>query len=123
MRRVLICDDDVTISEVVAIILVDSNLAEVYTIPDCDNIIEKIEELQPSLIFMDNKIPTHGGVVATQTIKNHPVHKSIPVVYFTANQDIDQLAENAGADYTLAKPFSITELEEVVNKAFKVAKA
>ncbi|MGB4399193.1 MAG: response regulator [Daejeonella sp.] len=123
MRRVLICDDDVTISEVVAIILVDSNLAEVYTIPDCDNIIEKIEELQPSLIFMDNKIPTHGGVVATQTIKNHPVHKSIPVVYFTANQDIDQLAENAGADYTLAKPFSITELEEVVNKAFNVAKA
>ena len=123
MRRVLVCDDDVTISEVVAIILVDSNLAEVYTIPDCDNIIEKIEELQPSLIFMDNKIPTHGGVVATQTIKSHPVHKSIPVVYFTANQDIDQLAENAGADYTLAKPFSITELEEVVNKAFKVAKA
>lgn len=123
MRRVLICDDDVTISEVVAIILVDSNLAEVYTIPDCDNIIEKIEELKPSLIFMDNKIPTHGGVVATQTIKSHPVHKSIPVVYFTANQDIDQLAENAGADYTLAKPFSITELEEVVNKAFKVAKA
>lgn len=123
MRRVLVCDDDVTISEVVAIILVDSNLAEVYTIPDCDNIIDKIEELKPSLIFMDNKIPTHGGVVATQTIKNHPVHKTIPVVYFTASQDIDQLAENAGADYTLAKPFSITQLEEVVNKAFKVAKA
>ncbi|WP_411274767.1 response regulator [Daejeonella sp.] len=123
MRRVLICDDDVTISEVVAIILVDSNLAEVYTIPDCDNIIEKIEELKPSLIFMDNKIPTHGGVVATQTIKSHPVHKSIPVVYFTASQDIDELAENAGADYTLSKPFSITELEEVVNKAFKFGKA
>ena len=119
MRRVLVCDDDVTISEVVAIILVDSNLAEVYTIPDCDNIIEKIEELQPSLIFMDNKIPTLGGVIATQIIKNHPIHKTIPVVYFTASQDIDQLAKNAGADYTLAKPFSISELEEVVNVAFK----
>lgn len=119
MRRVLVCDDDLTISEVVAIILVDSNLAEVYTIPDCDNIIEKIESLNPSIIFMDNKIPTHGGVVATQTIKSHPIHKSIPVVYFTASQDIDQLAENAGADYTLAKPFSIPQLEEVVNKAFK----
>ena len=43
MRRVLVCDDDVTISEVVAIILVDRNLAEVYTISNCDNIIEKIE--------------------------------------------------------------------------------
>ncbi len=123
MRRVLVCDDDITISEVVAIILVDGNLAEVYTIPDCDNIIEKIEDLKPSLIFMDNKIPTHGGVVATQTIKSHPVHKSIPVVYFTASQDIDKLAENAGADYTLAKPFSITQLEEVVSQAFKKANA
>ena len=122
MRRVLVCDDDITISEVVAIILVDSNMAEVYTIPDCDNIIEKIEDLKPALIFMDNKIPTHGGVVATQIIKNHPVHKSIPVVYFTASQDIDQLAEDAGADYTLAKPFSISQLEEVVNKAFKSGK-
>ena len=123
MRRVLVCDDDVTISEVVAIILVDRNLAEVYTISNCDNIIEKIEELKPSLIFMDNKIPTDGGVIATQTIKSHPVHKSIPVVYFTANQDIDKLAENAGADYTLAKPFSIDQLEEVVNRAYKVGKA
>ena len=122
MRRVLVCDDDVTISELVAIILVDSNLAEVYTLPDCDNIIEQIETLNPDLIFMDNKIPTHGGIIATQTIKNHPLHKSIPVVYFTANQDIDQLAENAGADYTLAKPFSITQLEEVVNRAFKLGK-
>ncbi len=72
---------------------------------------------------MDNKIPTLGGVVATQTIKNHPVHKTIPVVYFTASQDIDKLAENAGADYTLAKPFSISQLEEVVNKAFQKGKA
>lgn len=119
MRRVLVCDDDLTISELVAIILVDSNLAEVYTLPDCDNIIEQIESLNPALIFMDNKIPTHGGVVATQTIKSHPLHKSIPVVYFTANHDIDQLAENAGADYTLAKPFTISQLEEVVNKALK----
>ncbi len=119
MRKVLVCDDDLTISEVVAIILVDSNMAEVYTIPDCDNIIEKIESLNPSLIFMDNKIPTQGGVVATQTIKNHPLHRSIPVVYFTASEDINQLAENAGADYTLAKPFSISQLEEVVMKAFK----
>lgn len=118
MRRVLVCDDDQTIAEVVAIILVDSNMAEVYTIPDCDNIIKKIETLRPSLIFMDNKIPTHGGVVATQTIKSHPLYKSIPVVYFTASQDIRELAENAGADFILAKPFSISQLEEIVTKAF-----
>ncbi len=119
MKRVLVCDDDLTISEVVAIILVDNKMAEVYTIPDCDNIIEKIESVKPSIIFMDNKIPTHGGIVATKIIKSHPVHQTIPVVYFTASADIDELAQNAGADYTLAKPFSISQLEEVVERAFK----
>lgn len=119
MRRVLVCDDDLTISEVVAIILTDSRLAEVYTLPDCDNIIQKIESLNPSIILMDNKIPTTGGIAATQAIKNHKVHKKIPVIYFTGSDDIVSLAENAGADYMLAKPFTINQLEEVINKAFQ----
>ena len=72
---------------------------------------------------MDDKIPTEGGVVATRTIKSHPVYKNIPVVYFTGNRDIDALAENAGADYTLAKPFSITDLENIVERALKASRA
>lgn len=117
MRRVLVCDDDTTISEVVALVLTDANW-EVYTIPDCNNMIEKIESIKPSIIFMDNMIPNDGGIAATQIIKNHPDHKEIPVIYFTANNDIDSLARKAGADYTLAKPFNISELEDVVQKAF-----
>ena len=119
MKRVLVCDDDDSISEVVAIVLTDSKLAEVYTLPDCDNIIEHIERIQPSIIFMDDKIPTDGGINATQLIKSHSVHKNIPVIYFTANNNIHLLAEQAGANYTLAKPFNITQLEEVVQKAFR----
>ncbi|HEY0668056.1 MAG TPA: response regulator [Sphingobacteriaceae bacterium] len=117
MRRVLVCDDDTTISEVVALVLTDANW-EVYTIPDCNNMIEKIESIKPSIIFMDNMIPNDGGIAATQIIKGHPEYKEIPVIYFTANNDIDSLAEKAGADYTLAKPFNISDLESVVQKAF-----
>ena len=118
MKRVLVCDDDISISEVVAIVLTDSKLAEVYTLPDCDNIIQQIETIRPSVIFMDDKIPTDGGIKATQLIKNHPEYKHIPVIYFTANNDIHLLAEKAGANYTLAKPFNISQLEEVVQRAF-----
>ncbi|WP_036678036.1 response regulator [Daejeonella oryzae] len=119
MRRVLVCDDDISISEVVAIVLTDSKLGEVYTLPDCDNIIEQIDTIKPSVIFMDDKIPTDGGVKATRLIKNHPEHKNIPVIYFTANNDIHILAEKAGANYTLAKPFNISQLEDVVQQAFR----
>lgn len=117
MKRVLVCDDDVTISEVVAIILLDSELAEVYTLPDCDNIIERVEAIKPAVILMDHRIPSQGGIIATQTIKNHPTHQNIPVVYFTASDDIISLAETAGADFMLAKPFTTKQLEDIVNKS------
>jgi DNA-binding response OmpR family regulator len=117
MRRVLVCDDDVSISEIVALVLTDADW-EVYTIPDCNNIIEKIESINPSVIFMDHKIPDEGGVIATQIIKNNIDYSDIPVIYFTANDDIDALAEKAGADYILQKPFNIKQLENMVSKAF-----
>jgi two-component system cell cycle response regulator DivK len=118
MKRVLVCDDDVNISEIVALVLTDADW-EVYTIPDCNDIIEKIESINPSVIFMDHKIPDEGGIVATQTIKNDPQYSDIPVIYFTANNDIDALAEKAGADYVLQKPFNIKQLEDAVSKAFR----
>lgn len=119
MKRVLVCDDDISISEVVAIDLTDLKLAEVYTLPDCDNIIQQINTIKPSVIFMDDKIPSDGGIWATQLIKNHPEYKNIPVVYFTANNDIHLLADKAGANYTLSKPFNISQLEAVVQMAFQ----
>ncbi|WP_207426330.1 response regulator [Pedobacter sp. SYSU D00535] len=119
MKRVLVCDDDITVSEIVALVLTDADW-EVYTLPDCNNIIEKVEAINPSVIFMDNKIPDEGGIVATQKIKQHPDYKEIPVIYFTANSDIDQLAEEAGADLILQKPFNIKQLEDTVQQAFTV---
>ena len=121
MKRVLVCDDDLAISEIVALALTDADW-EVYTLPDCINIIEKVETIKPSVIFMDNKIPDEGGIVATQAIKGHPDYQEIPVIYFTANNDIDQLAKQAGADFILQKPFNLSELEETVGKAFKAYK-
>lgn len=117
MKRVLVCDDDVSISEIVALVLTDADY-EVYTIPDCNDMIEKIENINPSVIFMDHNIPDEGGIVATQNIKNDPETRDIPVIYFTASDDINSLAETAGADYILQKPFNIKQLEETVNKAF-----
>ena len=40
MKRVLVCGDDTSIIEVVAAVLADLKLAEVYSLPDCDNIIK-----------------------------------------------------------------------------------
>ena len=49
-------------------------------------------------------------------LKNSDEYKTIPVIYFSANNDIQLLARNAGADSFLAKPFDIEELERVINQ-------
>jgi two-component system cell cycle response regulator DivK len=64
---------------------------------------------------MDNWIPDSGGIVATQTLKSTDSLKDIPVVYFSANSDIQMLANRAGAEAYLAKPFDLNELEHIIS--------
>lgn len=60
-----------------------------------------------------------GGVIATRKLKKDEKLKNIPVIYFSANSDIELLASHAGAETYLAKPFDIEELERYINTAVK----
>lgn len=112
-KRVLICDDDYDILSICQFILEDFGL-EVHTRTTCNNIIGMVDEIRPDVILMDNWIPDTGGIIATRTLKQHPVYKNIPVIYFSANTDIKMLASDAGADTYLAKPFDINDLKSVI---------
>jgi len=70
-----------------------------------------LDEIQPDVILMDNWIPDAGGIVTTRLIKNHPSYKDIPVLYISANPDTKILANEAGADSYLVKPFDIMTLK------------
>lgn len=122
MRRILVCDDDLDILEILDFALTDFGW-DVVTSYNVDNIIDKVKTAQPSVIIMDNWIPGVGGINATQTIKNHPLYKDIPVIYLTANNDIETLAKKAGADLSLPKPFDLEVLNKLVEKAFKLKSA
>ena len=53
--------------------------------------------------------------VSNSRLKQNEVLKSIPIIYFSANSDIELLANHAGAETYLAKPFDLEELERVIN--------
>lgn len=114
-KRVLVFDDDKDILEICKIILDEAGY-EILTSENARDIENQVAAFNPDLILMDNWLPDLGGIVATKTIKNNPLLKQIPVIYFSANTDIAKLANQAGADSYLAKPFDITELEEIVEK-------
>jgi CheY-like chemotaxis protein len=114
-KRIIIFDDDEDILSICSYILEEQGW-QVHAFSDCNDIIEKVESIDPNVILMDNWIPDIGGIKATQLLKQHPSLKNIPVIYFSANNDIQTLASNAGADSFLAKPFDIDELEKVIRR-------
>lgn len=117
-KKVFIFDDDSDILMMCRLVL-ERNGFEVFSSTDCSRILEKIREANPDVILMDNKIAPEGGIVATRTIKANSETTSIPVVYFSANINVEILSQEAGADFVLQKPFNIWELEQVIEKATK----
>jgi len=113
--RILFFDDDADILELCSIIL-RSRGYEVYTRESSNSVVEEVARVQPDIVFMDGRIPDIGGVEATRQIKAHSKFRQIPVVFFSANADVNWLSTQAGADAYLPKPFDIGELEAVINR-------
>ena len=113
-KKIVIFDDDEDILSICSFILEEQGW-KVYAYTDCNQITEKISAVLPDIIIMDNWIPDDGGVIATQILKKNERLKDIPVIYFSANSDIELLASHAGAETYLAKPFDLEDLERVIN--------
>ena len=115
-KKVIIYDDDTDLLEVCSLILSARNF-KVIVRERCTEVMRDVVEHEPDVIIMDNWIPDIGGVKATQLVKNSEKYRHIPVIFFTANPNVTELAAEAGADYSLQKPFDITQLEDMVNTA------
>ena len=115
-NTVIIFDDDAEILQICAIIL-QARGFKVATENNCDDIVQKIITSGAHVILMDNSIPQSGGIAATKLIKETEATKNIPVIFFSANSNVAVMSQQAGAEYYLAKPFDITELEETVSQA------
>ena len=116
MGKVLIFDDDKDILELCSLILSRRGFVTSGE-TSCKDVIHKIQEVKPDVILMDNWIPDIGGIQATKLIKRNPATQDIPVIFFTANNNVENLSHEAGADYFLQKPFDIVQFEGLVRQA------
>ncbi len=112
-KKIFIFDDDNQILDICSLVLEDGGFAT-FVSDSVQDIVEKVVKIKPDVILMDNWIPDVGGVKATQQLKNHPLTKWIPVIYISANCEIQRIAAEAGADAYIAKPFDLCTFEEVV---------
>ena len=115
-KRILIFDDDADILEVCTILLEDKGF-ETYTQNNCEDVLQKLDHVLPDVVLMDNKIPPNGGIPASRVIRASPDHARLPIVFFSANQDVARLAAEAGADSYIEKPFDLDNLVRVLQQA------
>lgn len=113
MKKVLVYDDDHDILEVCSIIL-QLKGCDVLCRDTCMQVLSDIEEYSPDVIVMDNWLPGMDGVQAIKLIKSTPAFSTIPIIFFSANSSAKELAEKAGANYMLPKPFEIIEFEKLI---------
>jgi CheY-like chemotaxis protein len=113
INRILIIDDDESISEVMRTILQRTN-REIIIMSVCQNVAEVVK-LKPDLILMDLWMPHIGGDRLTRMLKKDSRTKHLPIVMVSAHNDASTIAKDIGADSFLAKPFDIDDLENVVS--------
>lgn len=116
-KRILICDDEKDILEVVQIILQQEYHIE--TVSRLEDPVALATSVNPDLILMDIWIPEIGGEEAVIQLKNNKATKDIPVIFFSANNETAEIARRAGADGFLSKPFEIPHLKATIAASLK----
>ena len=79
--------------------------------------IDKVKSFHPDIIIADIMMPSMDGIVMCKLLKNHDLHKNIPLIFLSATQD-DYQAMNAvmaGDDY-VSKPIKFSVLLPLVEK-------
>lgn len=115
-KKILVCDDDESIVELLGFILETSN--EVAVIGEVDSRVayKRILTEKPELVILDLQMPMVTGDEIVQQLRANPETTALPVMVISANRDGRQVALAAGADSYLAKPFDVEDVLQEVNK-------
>ena len=110
---VLIYDDDIEILKVCKVILESQNY-RVEVVSTCENILNDIDGMKPDIILMDLWIPEIGGENAIRIMHQNPQTSHIPVILFSANDEIEKISKRINANGFLKKPFDILMLRQTI---------
>lgn len=124
MRKILVVDDDLDLSELLKTFLIQNGYG-VYVSHNAKSAIEIAKENKPDLILMDIMLPDSDGAETARTIKSTPLLRDIPIIFLTGlvSSDEENKEEShiviEGKYYpTLAKPIDVKRLLIVIKQIF-----
>ena len=117
MKKILIVEDDTSISEELKNLLENSGYNGVI-LKDFENSYEEIKRENPDLILLDINIPKLNGEMLLQKIRKE---SNVPIIMVTSkNTETDEvLSMSYGADDYITKPYNPTILLLRINAIIK----
>ena len=118
-KRILIVDDEISITNVFKVIIERTGKYEVRTETHGSRAFSVAKEFKPDLILLDIMMPDlDGGEVAAE-LREYEETCKIPIVFVSAaitKQDVENTGGVQGGYPILAKPVHVTELMKSIEK-------
>ena len=114
VAKILIVDDEVDICYFLSRNLTKRNfsVSYVHSLADAET---RIQQEDPAILLLDNRLPDGYGInFITKVKNNNPDLKVIMLTAHDSPQDRSR-AYNNGADFFLSKPFTITEVNNIID--------
>ena len=115
-KNILIYDDDKEILFLCKTILQKYEYT-VQSFSRCEDIINDVSRIQPDLILMDLWIPESGGEAAVALAKGNEATKHVPILLFSANDDIKEIYKKVNADGYISKPFDVKSFIDIIQNS------
>jgi CheY-like chemotaxis protein len=111
--RILIVDDDIAVSRLVAIMLEKTRLYTTALESRAHLALQTASQFNPELILLDMDMPGLDGAEVAKQFRAHPGLRSVPIVFFTSlvsRNDADQTMIIRRGERFLPKPLDAAVL-------------
>ncbi len=113
-KKILVCDDDEGILDMVSILLSMHNfdvIPELHSV----NMIQRVLTEKPDAVLVDLWMPLVNGEDIARQLKSNPDTQSIPIIIFSASRDGKEIAQSLNVEGYVAKPFDLSTLVSTVS--------
>jgi CheY-like chemotaxis protein len=114
-KTILIAEDDKAIVEVIDIILTEAGY-ETVILKTGEKVVATVKKRKPHLLLLDIWLSGEDGGEIAKNLKAENHTKNVPIIMISANNEIEQIAREVGADGFLRKPFDIDDFLQTVAK-------
>ena len=121
-KSVLVVDDALTVRNSLQELLTDAGF-DTGTAKDGMEAVSMLDTLKPDIVLTDLEMPNMNGIELTSYIRNKEETKNLPVIMITSRslEKHRALADSAGVNQYITKPYNDNDLLKVINKALATA--